>query len=242
MNALEKLVSANLRFVISVAKHYQGQGLSLSDLISEGNLGLLKAAERFDETRGFKFISYAVWWIRQSIIQALTEHSRMVRLPRHRVQSLGKISKAFLQLEQEFEREPSADELAHVLDLDSDEIKSALGLELKQVSIDAPITKDEVKSLVDIIENPNAELPDHDMAHHQSLKNEIRFLLTELNTSQAEVVRMYFGIGGNEQMNLYEISRKLNLSSERIRQIKDAALIRIKKSSHYQLLKEYFGG
>jgi RNA polymerase primary sigma factor len=237
--ALERLVKANLRFVVSVAKHYQYQGITLPDLISEGNLGLLKAAQRYDETRGFKFISYAVWWIRQSILQALDEHSRIVRLPRNKVNSLSKINEAFAQLEQEFEREPSIEELAYLLDVELTDVQSALGLKIKQVSIDAPLREDEVHSLADILKNPNAEPPDHQISNSESLRVEIDIILENLNSNQAEVIKMYYGLEGKEQMNLYEIGRKLNISSERVRQIKEAALTRIKKSGRYRFLKEY---
>jgi RNA polymerase primary sigma factor len=239
MPSLERLVKANLRFVVSVAKHYQYQGITLPDLISEGNLGLLKAAQRYDETRGFKFISYAVWWIRQSILQALDEHSRIVRLPRNKVNSLSRISEAFTKLEQEFEREPSIDELAYMLNVELADVQSALGLKIKQVSIDAPLQQDEVYSLADILKNPNAEPPDHHISNNDSLRIEIELLLDGLNDNQAQVVRMYYGLDGNEQMNLYEIGRKLKVSSERVRQIKETALARIKKSARYRNLKEF---
>ncbi len=237
MPALEKLVKANLRFVVSVAKHYQYQGISLADLISEGNLGLLKAAQRYDETRGFKFISYAVWWIRQSILQALDEHSRIVRLPRNKVNSISKIGEAFAKLEQEFEREPSVDELAYLLNIELTDVQSALGLKIRQVSIDAPLREDEVFSLADILRNPNADPPDHHISNSESLKTEINLLLATLTENQAQVVKMYYGLGGKNQMTLYEI--KLNISSERVRQIKEAAISRIKKSNRYKNLKEY---
>jgi RNA polymerase primary sigma factor len=239
LQALEQLVKGNLRFVVSVAKHYQHQGISLPDLISEGNLGLLRAAQRYDETRGFKFISYAVWWIRQSILQALDEHSRIIRLPRNKVNSLSKVREAFIQLEQEFEREPTLEELAYLLDVELADVQSALGLRIRQVSIDAPLREDEVQSLADILDNPNAEAPDHHIENTESLRKEIDLLLSGLKESQAEVVKMYYGLDGNEQMTLYEISKKLNVSSERIRQIKESALIRLKNSKRYHVLKEY---
>lgn len=237
--ALEKLVKCNLRFVVSVAKHYQHQGISLPDLISEGNLGLLKAAQRYDETRGFKFISYAVWWIRQSILQALSEHSRIVRLPKNKINTISRIGDAFTQLEQEFEREPTLDELAYLLNIELADVQSMLGFRVKQVSIDAPLKEDELKSLADILKNPNAEPPDHDITINQSLKKEIEFLLAGLKESHAQVVRMYYGLDGEEPMTLYEISKKLNISSERVRQIKEAALTRLKNTSRYKILQEY---
>ncbi len=237
--ALEKLVKCNLRFVVSIAKHYQHQGISLSDLISEGNLGLLKAAQRYDETRGFKFISYAVWWIRQSIMQALCEHSRIVRLPRNKINSIRSIGEAFTQLEQEFEREPSLDELAYLLNIELSDVQSMLGFRVKQVSIDAPLKEDELKSLADILKNPNAEPPDHDIANNQSLKKEVEFLLTGLKHNQAEVVRMYYGLDGEEPMTMLEISKKMKVTSERIRQIKQVALNKLKKTSRYKILQDY---
>ncbi len=213
IQALEKLVYANLRFVVSVAKHYQHQGISLSDLICEGNLGLLKAAERYDETRGFKFISYAVWWIRQSILKALDEHSRIVRLPRNKVNSLSKITAALIQLEQEFEREPTSEELAILLDVDLVQIENVIGLKVRQVSIDAPFSDDnEANSLTDIIKNTNAEAPDHHVLNKESLKKEIEMLLAHLKETQAEVVKMYYGLDGGEQMTLLEISGFFNLA------------------------------
>ena len=240
IQALEKLIYANLRFVVSVAKHYQHQGISLSDLICEGNLGLLKAAERYDETRGFKFISYAVWWIRQSILKALDEHSRIIRLPRNKIYSISKITEALVQLEQEFEREPTTEELATLLDVDLAQIENVLGLKVRQVSIDAPFSDGkEANSLTDIIRNTNAEAPDHHVLNRESLRKEIEMLLADLKETQADVVKMYYGLDGGEQMTLLEISRRLNVSSERIRQIKEAAMVRIKKSNRYKLLKEF---
>jgi RNA polymerase primary sigma factor len=239
LNAMEKIVKANLRFVVSVAKHYQHQGISLADLISEGNIGLMKAVEQYDETRGFKFISYAVWWIRQAIIKALMENSRIIRLPRNKVTSLSKISHLFKQLEQEFEREPTVEELSTILGVEIDVVKTALGYEVKQISIDAPISMDEVKSLLDVIEDTSAELPDNHVVHHESLKTEIRYLLTGLNRNQTEVVKMYYGMDGEQSMNLLEISKKMNLSSERIRQIKDEALDRLKSSKRSKGLKDF---
>ncbi len=239
--ALETLTKANLRFVISVAKQYQNLGLSFSDLISEGNLGLLKATERFDETKGFKFISYAVWWIRQSILQSLAEHSRIIRLPQHKVGTLNKINKAFAELEQEFEREPTSDELAYVLDIQLDEIHSVLGTAGRKVSLDAPLGASDEVSLLDVIEDKNIQQTDHEVTHNESLRNEIYSSLANLKEKQAEVVKLYFGIGGETPLSLYDISLRLNLSSERIRQIKDEALARLKNTTRCERLKVYLG-
>ncbi len=239
IQALERLVNANFRFVVSVAKHYQGQGISLPDLICEGNLGLLNAAERYDETRGFKFVTYAVWWIRQSILRALSEHSRIVRLPRYKIESISKISDAFVKLEQEFEREPTNEELAHFLDVELEKIESTVNLTVVQVPIDAPMNGDEIDSLLDILNNPNAELPDDRFSGDDLLKEEIELLLSELKGKHAQVVKMYYGIDSPENMNMVEISEKLNLSSERVRQIRNEAIERLKKSNRYERLKEF---
>ncbi len=237
--ALDKLISANLRFVVAVAKHYQNQGIGLPDLICEGNLGLLKAVQRYDETKGFRFTSYAVWWIRQSILQALSTYSRCVRLPQHKIKTLRKINVAFLQLEQEFEREPSMEELASLMNIELSDVQSALSIKMKQVSIDAPLNHTgEINSLADIINNSNAERPDHEISTNESMRMEVESLFAGLNENQAEVVKMYYGFYGVEEMTLSQISKKLNVSSERVRQIKDAALIRIKKSIHCKRLKE----
>ncbi len=192
--ALEKLTKANLRFVVSVAKQYQNQGLSLSDLINEGNLGLIKAAQRFDETRGFKFISYAVWWIRQSILQALAEQSRIVRLPLNKVGLSNKISKAYSQLEQEFEREPSTEELAEILEIGTEEVETTLGVAARHVSVDAPFADSEDNSLLDVLENPNADSADTDLAHYDSLRCEIERSLSTLTDRQRDVIKLYFGM------------------------------------------------
>lgn len=239
--ALEALCKANLRFVISVAKQYQNQGLSFADLISEGNLGLMKAAERFDETKGFKFISYAVWWIRQSILQSLAEHSRIIRLPQHKVGYLNKINHAFAKLEQEFEREPTGDELALLLDVEVDEIQTLMGTAARKISLDAPIGSSEELSLMDIIEDANIKGTDHEVTHNESLRNEIYSSLASLKEKQAEVLRMYFGIGGDTPLSLYDISLRLNLSSERIRQIKDEALAQLKGAKRCRRLRVYLG-
>ncbi len=239
--ALEKLTKANLRFVVSVAKQYQNQGLSLPDLINEGNLGLIKAAERFDETRGFKFISYAVWWIRQSILQALAEQSRIVRLPLNKVGSLNKINRAFAQLEQEFEREPSADELSTLLNIDLDEVKTTMGVAGRHISVDAPFSVGEENSLLDVLVNHDAELADKNVSYCESLKLEIERSLATLTDRQAEVVRMYFGIGLESPYSLEDIGCKFDLTRERVRQIKDKALLRLKTTSRSRMLREYLG-
>ncbi len=239
--ALEKLTKANLRFVVSVAKQYQNQGLTLPDLINEGNLGLIKAAERFDETRGFKFISYAVWWIRQSILQALAEQSRIVRLPLNKVGSLNKINKAFAQLEQEFEREPAPEELATLLNVEIDEVRAALGAAGRHVSVDAPFAAGEENSLLDVIINPNAEQADDHVSYRESLRNEIDRSLSTLTQKQSEVLKLYFGIGLPHPMSLEDIGMKFDLTRERVRQIKDKALVRLKTTNRCKLLKDYLG-
>jgi len=222
--ALDKLTKANLRFVVSVAKQYQNQGLSLPDLINEGNLGLIKAAQRFDETRGFKFISYAVWWIRQSILQALAEQSRIVRLPLNKVGLTNRIQKAYSQLEQEFEREPSAEELAEILELDIEEVSSTLGIAARHVSMDTPLSEGEDNTLIDVLENPNAELANSNIEHKESLKQEIDRSLKTLTERQKEVICFFFGIGVDHPMSLEDIGEKFNLTRERVRQIKDKAI------------------
>lgn len=239
--ALEKLTKANLRFVVSVAKQYQNQGLSLPDLINEGNVGLIKAAERFDETRGFKFISYAVWWIRQSVLQALAEQSRIVRLPLNKVGSLNKINKAFAQLEQEYEREPAPEELATLLNIELEEVETTLGVAGRHVSVDAPFSGGEDGALIDVIENPNAEPTDVNVAYRESLRNEIERSLSSLTEKQAEVLKLYFGIGEPHPMSLEDIGHRFDLTRERVRQIKDKALIRLKTTSRCKRLKDYLG-
>lgn len=239
--ALEKLTKANLRFVVSVAKQYQNQGLSLSDLINEGNLGLIKAAQRFDETRGFKFISYAVWWIRQSILQALAEQSRIVRLPLNKVGLSNKISKAYSQLEQEFEREPSTEELAELLDIGTEEVETTLGVAARHVSVDAPFVDSEDNSLLDILENPNADAADAELYHGESLRCEIERSLSTLTDRQRDVIKLYFGIGVPNPMSLEDIGEKFSLTRERVRQIKDKAITKLRTASRCQLLKTYLG-
>ncbi|MFT6148462.1 MAG: RNA polymerase primary sigma factor [Saprospiraceae bacterium] len=239
--ALEKLTKANLRFVVSVAKQYQNQGLSLSDLINEGNLGLIKAAQRFDETRGFKFISYAVWWIRQSILQALAEQSRIVRLPLNKVGSLNKINKAFSQLEQEFEREPSADELADVLEIATSEVRTTLGVAARHVSMDAPFVEGEDNSLLDVLENGNTPGTDAKLEYLESLRREIERSLSTLTDRQRDVIKLYFGIGVEHPMSLEDIGDKFGLTRERVRQIKDKAINKLRSASRSKLLKSYLG-
>jgi RNA polymerase primary sigma factor len=238
--ALEKLTKANLRFVVSVAKQYQNQGLTLGDLINEGNLGLIKAAQRFDETRGFKFISYAVWWIRQSILQALAEQSRIVRLPLNRVGSLNKISKTFSQLEQKFEREPSPEELAEVLELTTKEVMDNMSLSGKHVSMDAPFVQGEENSLLDVIEDNLEETPDSNLMT-DSLRREVQRILTTLTQREADVVAHYFGLNGSQPLTLEEIGEKFDLTRERVRQIKEKAIRRLRHTSRSQALKPYLG-
>ncbi|HEU4555242.1 RNA polymerase sigma factor RpoD/SigA [Chitinophaga agrisoli] len=239
--ALEKLTKANLRFVVSVAKQYQNQGLSLSDLINEGNLGLIKAAQRFDETRGFKFISYAVWWIRQSILQALAEQSRIVRLPLNKVGLSNKISKAYSQLEQEFEREPSPDELATILEINTEEVEATLGVAARHVSMDAPFIDGEDNSLLDVLENPNAVSADEELDHHDSLRREIERSLSTLTDRQKDVIMLYFGIAVEHPMSLEDIGEKFGLTRERVRQIKDKAITKLRTTSRSKLLRNYLG-
>lgn len=238
--ALEKLTKANLRFVVSVAKQYQNQGLSLGDLINEGNLGLIKAAKRFDETRGFKFISYAVWWIRQSILQALAEQSRIVRLPLNRVGALNKIGKAFSTLEQEFEREPSADELAEQLDMSLYEVSDTLKISGRHLSIDAPFVHGEDSKLVDVMPNQNQPLPDNNLIN-ESLKIEIQRALNTLSLREREVLKLYYGLEKENPLTLEEIGEKFKLTRERVRQIKEKAIRRLKHASKSKILKAYLG-
>ena len=240
-DALEKLTKANLRFVVSVAKQYQNQGLSLSDLINEGNLGLIKAAQRFDETRGFKFISYAVWWIRQSILQALAEQSRIVRLPLNKVGSLNKINRAFSELEQEYEREPSSDELADILDIPTDEVETTLGVAARHVSMDAPFVDGEDNSLLDVLENSNINGTDQQLEYKESLRREIERSLNTLTDRQCDVVKLYFGIGIEHPMSLEDIGERFGLTRERVRQIKDKAINKLRSASRSKLLKHYLG-
>ncbi|MES2131827.1 MAG: RNA polymerase sigma factor RpoD/SigA [Bacteroidota bacterium] len=239
-DALEKLTRANLRFVVSVAKQYQNQGLSLPDLINEGNLGLIKAARRFDETRGFKFISYAVWWIRQSILQALAEQSRIVRLPLNQVGSLNKINKAYSKLEQEFEREPSAEELAELLDLPIDKVSDTMKVSGRHVSMDAPFANGEESSLLDVLVNHDSLKADAGLIM-ESLSKEIDRALSTLTERERDVVKLFFGIGLNHGLTLEEIGDKFDLTRERVRQIKEKAIRRLRHSSRSKLLQQYLG-
>ncbi|HEX5555351.1 MAG TPA: RNA polymerase sigma factor RpoD/SigA [Chitinophagaceae bacterium] len=240
--ALEKLTKANLRFVVSVAKQYQNQGLSLSDLINEGNLGLIKAAQRFDETRGFKFISYAVWWIRQSILQALAEQSRIVRLPLNKVGLSNKISKAYSILEQEFEREPSSDELATLLEINSDEIEATMGVAMRHVSMDAPFQTGEENTLLDVLTSSNSASTDNKVTYFESLRMEIERSLNTLTERQKDVIKLYFGIGVPNQLSLEDIGDHFGLTRERVRQIKDKAITKLRSTSRSKLLRKYLGG
>ena len=237
--ALEKLTKANLRFVVSVAKQYQNQGLSLPDLINEGNLGLIKAAEKFDETRGFKFISYAVWWIRQSILQALAEQSRIVRLPLNQVGSLNKINKALQKFEQENQRKPSAQELAIELDIPVDKVKDSLRVSGRHISMDAPFVEGEDNSLIDVMINDDAPQADQTLMN-ESLQKEIDRALSTLTDRESEIIKMFFGIGYQE-MTLEEIGDNFELTRERVRQIKEKAIRRLRQDSRSKLLKGYLG-
>ncbi len=239
--SLDRLTKANLRFVVSVAKQYQNQGLSLPDLINEGNLGLIKAAQRFDETRGFKFISYAVWWIRQSILQALAEQSRIVRLPLNKVGLTNRIQKAYSLLEQQYEREPSAEELAEMLEMDIDEVSSTLGINARHVSMDSPLSDGEENTLMDVLENDNAEKTDEQLVHNESLKTEIDRYLKTLTDRQKEVICFFFGIGVDHPMSLEDIGERFSLTRERVRQIKDKAITKLKASNRCKLLRTYLG-
>ncbi|MCX6151590.1 MAG: sigma-70 family RNA polymerase sigma factor [Ignavibacteriales bacterium] len=238
--ALERLVKANLRFVVSVAKQYQNQGLSLGDLINEGNLGLIKAAKRYDETRGFKFISYAVWWIRQSILQALAEQSRIVRLPLNRVGALNKIGKAYSNLEQEYEREPNATELAKELDMDITEVSDTLKISGRHVSMDAPFSIGDDNRLLDIIENDEQPSPDFTLMS-DSLRSEVERALSTLAEREAEVIKLYFGLYKEHALTLEEIGEKFNLTRERVRQIKEKAIRRLRHASRSKNLRTYLG-
>ncbi|WP_337872111.1 RNA polymerase sigma factor RpoD/SigA [Ignavibacterium sp.] len=238
--ALERLIKSNLRFVVSVAKQYQNQGLSLGDLINEGNVGLMKAARRFDETRGFKFISYAVWWIRQSILQALAEQSRIVRLPLNRVGTLNRIGKEYGRLEQEFEREPSPEELASALEMDVDELSDVLRMNGKPMSMDAPFNQNDENSLHDVLVNDELPSPDEELMN-ESLKAEIKSALNILNDREKEVLKLYFGIETDQPLTLEEIGEKFNLTRERVRQIKEKAIRKLRHNSKSKNLKSYLG-
>jgi RNA polymerase primary sigma factor len=238
--ALEKLTKANLRFVVSVAKQYQNNGLTLGDLINEGNLGLIKAAKRFDEKRGFKFISYAVWWIRQSIMQALAEQSRIVRLPLNRVGSLNKISKTFSELEQKFQREPSTEEVAEVIGVTTEEVRDNLKVSGRHVSMDAPFAQGEENSLLDVLTDDNESTPDSALIA-DSLTLEVQRALSTLTTREADVLCLYFGLNNNSSMTLEEIGEKFHLTRERVRQIKEKATRRLRHTSRSRTLKSYLG-
>jgi RNA polymerase primary sigma factor len=239
--ALEKLTRANLRFVVSVAKQYQNSSLSLNDLINEGNLGLVKAAQKFDETRGFKFISYAVWWIRQSIIQALAEHSRMVRLPLNKVGSLTKINKVFSELEQKFQREPTPEEVAKELQITVEEVEATLGISARHVSMDAPFTDGDSNALIDVLENENAESTDRLLEYKDSLRIETERILGTLTDREKEVIKLFFGIGVEHPMTLEDIGEQLGITRERIRQIKDKAITKLRSQTRSKALRAYLG-
>jgi len=238
--ALEKLTKANLRFVVSVAKQYQNGSMTLGDLINEGNVGLIKAAEKFDETRGFKFISYAVWWIRQSIMQALAEHSRIVRLPMNRVSSLNKISRTFSELEQKFQRDPMADELAEVLEISEQEVENNLKISNKKVSMDAPFINGEGNSLLDVMEDEQIDSTDSSLMH-DSLRKEVQMALSTLSSRESEVISSYYGLNDSQPLTLEEIGDRYGLTRERVRQIKEKATKRLRHSSASKGLKGYLG-
>jgi RNA polymerase primary sigma factor len=238
--ALDRLIKANLRFVVSVSKQYQNQGLSLPDLINEGNVGLIKAAQRFDETRGFKFISYAVWWIRQSILQALAEQARIVRLPLNKIGSINRINKAFSELEQLFEREPSVQEIAELLEMAPDDVKESMKSAGRHVSMDAPIKEDEDSTLYDILLSKDTASPDKGLLT-DSLRREIERVLSILTYREANILRLYFGLNAKYQYTLEEIGQEFNLTRERVRQIKEKAIKRLKNATRCKLLKTYLG-
>ena len=238
--ALAKLVKANLRFVVSVAKQYQNQGLSLPDLINEGNVGLIKAAQRFDETRGFKFISYAVWWIRQSILQALAEQARIVKLPLNKIGSINKVNRALAELEQRFEREPTIEELSEQLELAPEDIKEALRGNNRHLSMDAPLTQDEDSSMYDVLLSPDSPMPDKGLLN-ESLRREIERALSTLTPREANIIRLYFGLNGKHPLTLEEIGEEFDLTRERVRQIKEKALKRLKQTTRSKILKSYLG-
>ncbi len=238
--ALELLINANLRFVVSVAKQYQNQGLSLPDLINEGNLGLIKAAQRFDETRGFKFISYAVWWIRQSILQSLAEQARIVRLPLNKIGSINKVNNTFARLEQDFQREPTSDEIAEILDVAPKEVQEALKVASRHVSMDAPLKKDEDNTLYDVLLATDNESPDASLLG-ESLKREIDRSLGTLSPREADIIRLYYGLNGEPPYSLEEIGKYFSLTRERVRQIKEKAIKRLKHNFRSKLLRTYLG-
>ncbi|MGD0342962.1 MAG: sigma-70 family RNA polymerase sigma factor [Bacteroidales bacterium] len=239
-DALRKLVKANLRFVVSVAKQYQNQGMSLPDLINEGNLGLMKAAQRFDETRGFKFISYAVWWIRQAILQALAEQARIVRLPVNKIGSINRINRAFSRLEQEYEREPSSQEIADMLEMFPEDVKEALKTNGRTVSMDAPISSEEDNTMYDVLQSNDTPSPDRNLIN-ESLAYEIERALSTLSSRESKVLKLYFGLGMKHPFTLEEIGEELNLTRERVRQIKEKAIKRIQFTTRCRILKSYLG-
>lgn len=239
--ALQKLVNANLRFVVSVAKQYQQGGMTLSDLVNEGNLGLIKAASRFDEKRGFKFISYAVWWIRQSILQALSEQSRIVRIPLNRIGTLNKMNQTFATLEQKFQREPTAEELAEVMETTSDEIHKISNHRARKVSMDAPLGNDgDSGTLMDVMGDNDSIQPDSELMN-SSLKKEIEYSLSQLSSREADVLSLYYGLSGGHALSLHDISEKFDLSTERVRQIKEKATRKLRKTTRLEVLKSYLG-
>jgi RNA polymerase primary sigma factor len=238
--ALEKLTKANLRFVVSVSKQYQNQGLSLPDLINEGNLGLIKAANRFDETRGFKFISYAVWWIRQSILQALAEQSRIVRLPLNKIGAINKINKAYARLEQEFEREPNYEEIATLLEISETEVKDSIRNSGRHVSMDAPLMQDEDNNMYDVLRSDDIPTPESGLIY-ESLRKEVERAISTLTPRESDVIRFYFGLNGSYPMTLEEIGEKFDLTRERVRQIKEKAIRRLKHTSRSNILQSYLG-
>jgi RNA polymerase primary sigma factor len=238
--ALERLINANLRFVVSVSKQYQNQGLSLPDLINEGNLGLIKAAQRFDETRGFKFISYAVWWIRQSILQALAEQARIVRLPLNKIGSINKVNNAFARLEQDFQREPTADEIAKILEIAPKEVKEALKVSSRHVSMDAPLKKDEDNTLYDVLLSNDSLSPDTHLLD-DSLRQEIDRSLATLSTRESDIIKLYYGLSGEPPYSLEEIGKLFNLTRERVRQIKEKAIKRLKNTYRSKILRSFLG-
>lgn len=238
--ALEQLINANLRFVVSVSKQYQNQGLSLPDLINEGNLGLIKAAQRFDETRGFKFISYAVWWIRQSILQALAEQARIVRLPLNKIGSINKVNNTFSRLEQDFHREPTSEEIALTLDMAPKEVKEALKVSSKHVSMDAPLKMDEENTLYDILLSTDTVSPDSQLLD-DSLRREIERSLATLSPRESDIIKLYYGLNGEPPYSLEEIGKLFNLTRERVRQIKEKAIKRLKHTYRSKILRSYLG-
>jgi RNA polymerase primary sigma factor len=238
--ALEKLTKANLRFVVSVSKQYQNQGLSLPDLINEGNLGLIKAANRFDETRGFKFISYAVWWIRQSILQALAEQSRIVRLPLNKIGAINKINKAYARLEQEYEREPNYEEIAILLEISETEVKDSIRNSGRHVSMDAPLMQDEDNNMYDVLRSDDIPTPESGLIY-ESLRKEVERAISTLTPRESDVIRFYFGLNGSYPMTLEEIGEKFDLTRERVRQIKEKAIRRLKNTSRSNILQSYLG-